>query len=136
MKQHSSLHASTHSCVSSISVQSLQKVVNDRMYGTSNAILASRLTTLIIRKMNPNDFLICETPIINIAVSASSKDKIPRTKPRMCGKGPLKSIDNQIIMDDSRNIAAKRKRIVVMQARPTTSPGTLAILILLLHIQH
>ena len=127
VKQHSSLHASIHSLVSSSWSQSAQKVVNDRMYGTSRAMLANRVRTLIIKKMNPRDFLMWEMPIIMMAMKASRSDSIPTTKPRMCGRGPLNSREIHTIIAEIRNIEENRKKVEVMQARPTAIPGTLPI---------
>ena len=90
-------------------------------------MLANRVSTLIIKKINPRDFLMLEMPIIIIPMNASKSDSTPTTKPRMCGRGPLNSREIHMIMDDSRNIEERTKRIEVMQARPTTSPGTLPI---------
>lgn len=108
LKQHSRKHESTQFCVCSSDEQSSQKFVKLMRNGMSSAMHASSVMTVRMREMNPKVCLKSFNPMSKSIMMASASDNIPMTNASRCGRGPLNSTDNHVIIVDNNTIDESR----------------------------
>lgn len=99
------------------------------MKGTIKPMQANSVTTVVARKIKPKVRRRWGMPTMSIPISAPSRDSTPTAKPRACGRGPLKSTDNQAMIDDSKTMAEIRYKRDTRLASIATGTGILLAII-------